>query len=332
MRPLFHASLVNGRFGDPALYVETQFEARAVLFDLGDIVALPPRKIQRIERVFVSHTHIDHFIGFDHLLRLSVGREKTIRLYGPEGFIESVHHKLRAYNWNLASQYKCDLVLDVSEITQALERRCARFRLKTAFAREDAGADSAANGIIVNEPNFRVSIAVLEHRVPSIGYALKEVTHVNVWKTRLAALDLPAGPWLRAFKHAILAGKENDYPIAVPGGMTRPLGTLREAATVTDGQKIGYIADAAGTASNQQAIAALVHDADLLFIEACFAETDAALAAERAHLTTRQAGEIARAAHARRVEPFHFSPRYTGEEARMLDEVARAFAGPGANE
>ena len=33
MRPLLHPSLVNGRSGDPALYIETLFEKRAILFE-----------------------------------------------------------------------------------------------------------------------------------------------------------------------------------------------------------------------------------------------------------------------------------------------------------
>jgi ribonuclease Z len=37
------------------------------------------------------------------------------------------------------------------------------------------------------------------------------------------------------------------------------------------------------------------------------------------------AGELAHAARARRVEPFHFSPRYEGEEDRMVGEVMAAF-------
>lgn len=45
MRPLLHPTLVNGRFGDPALYIETLFEKRAIMFDLGDISNLSPRKI-----------------------------------------------------------------------------------------------------------------------------------------------------------------------------------------------------------------------------------------------------------------------------------------------
>src|SRR5947209_2902302 len=88
MRPIFHPSLVNGRYGDPAVYVETLFKTDSVLFDLGEIASLSPRKIRRVDQVFVSHAHIDHFVGFDHLLRLLVGQEKTVHLYGPAGFIE----------------------------------------------------------------------------------------------------------------------------------------------------------------------------------------------------------------------------------------------------
>ena len=60
---------------------------------------------------------------------------------------------------------------------------------------------------------------------------------------------------------------------------------------------------------------------------AVIAAADAALATERAHLTTAAAGEIARHAGVGHVEPFHFSPRYAGEEDRMLADVAAAFAG-----
>jgi Metal-dependent hydrolases of the beta-lactamase superfamily III len=97
--------------------------------------------------------------------------------------------------------------------------------------------------------------------------------------------------------------------------------------TVTAGQKIAYVTDVADTPANRAAIVALVQNADILFIEAAFAGADAALARERAHLTTTAAGEIAREANVRRVEPFHFSPRYAGEQERMLAEVMTAFQG-----
>jgi len=331
MRPLLHPSLVNGRYGDPALYVEMLFEKRALLFDLGDITFLPPRKIHRLEHVFVTHAHIDHFVGFDILLRVLVGREKTVHLFGPSGFIDRVGHKLQGYQWNLADRFQYDLSFAVTEVDKAGIVRAARFRLKNAFAAEQLEARRLPEGIVHSEPTFVVSAVVLEHGTPCLAFALQERAHVNVWKNRLADLKLPVGPWLRELKRAVAQGLPDDHMIKVPQldrfpERAMPLGALRSVLTVTPGQKIGYVTDAADTLSNRQVIRALVHGADLLFIEAAFAQADAGLAAERGHLTTKAAGEIARAAEVRRVEPFHFSPRYEGEEENMIAEVMAAFS------
>jgi ribonuclease Z len=338
MRPLLHPSLINGRTGDPVLYIETLFEKQAILFDLGDISALPPRKIHRLDHVFISHTHIDHFFGFDYLLRLLVGREKTIRLYGPGGIIDHVHHKLQAYRWNLVDRYECDLILAVTEINPPTEVQTAQFRLKNAFAPEPRGAGFLTDGIVCSERAFRVRVATLEHHTPCLGFAIEESVHVNVWKNRLAELGLPVGPWLRELKRAVIENRPDDYPVRIGSEPTRSgareiaLAMLRSAVTITHGQKIAYVTDAADTAADREAIITLARNADLLFIEAAFASADAALAAERAHLTTTAAGEIARAAQVCRVEPFHFSPRYSGQEQRMLDEVMASFAGSDSHE
>jgi ribonuclease Z len=327
MRPLLHPSLVNGRSGDPALYIETLFDKRAILFDLGEIAALPARKILRLEQVFVSHAHIDHFVGFDRLLRLHVGRDKQMRLFGPAGFIDQVGHKLHGYRWNLAESYACDLALVATEIDDALATRTVRFRLQRSFAAEELGRGRVADGIVHSEPTFRVATAVLDHGIPVLGFAIEEAAHVNVWKNRLAERPLPVGPWLATLKRAVVEGRPDEFPIAIAPAHEQPLGALRDLVTVTPGQKIAYVTDVADTAENRTRIVRLARGADLLFIEAAFAAADVALAAARAHLTTAAAGEIARAAGARRVEPFHFSARYAGEDDRMLAEVQTAFAG-----
>jgi ribonuclease Z len=333
MRPLLHPMLVNGRSGDPALYIETLFEKHAILFDLGDISPLSPRKIQRVDHVFVSHAHIDHFFGFDRLLRLLVGREKKVALYGPIGLIDHVHHKLQAYRWNLFNRYASDLVFVVTEVASYSESRLAQFRLRNAFAAEPIGTEIIAENVICNEPSFRVSAAILEHGTPCLAFAIEEAAHVNVWKSRLAELGLPIGPWLRELKQAVIEGRPDHHLFRVPAGPgtseTRemPLAALSSVLTVTPGQKIAYVTDAADTATNRTAIIRLVRNADLLFIEAAFAQADVGLAAQRSHLTTTAAGSIARAAQVRRVEPFHFSARYEGQDQRMLNEVYAAFAG-----
>jgi ribonuclease Z len=334
MRPFLHATLINGRFGDPAVYIETLFEKEAVLLDLGDISALPPRKILRVQNVFVSHAHIDHFFGFDLLLRVLVGRGKQLRLFGPEGFAGQVSHKLQGYRWNLVGRYPSDLALIVTEIGAELNTHTVRFRLKEGFRGEDLGRGRAVDGVIHQEPIYRVVAAVLDHGTPVLGFAVEEAAHVNVWKNRLVERGLSVGPWLRMLKRAIMENRPDDYRITVetPSGDSRAasMGELRDLVTVTAGQKIAYVTDVRDSGANRQAILKLAENADLLFIEAAFAEADGALAAERAHLTTGAAGRIARAAGVRRLEVFHFSPRYEGDEARMLAEAMAAFEGRNA--
>src|SRR6266436_2163396 len=276
MRPLFHPSLVNGRYGDPTVYVETLFETHSVLFDLGEIASLSPRRIQRIDQIFVSHAHIDHFVGFDHLLRSLVGRKKTVHLYGPVGFAERVYHKLQAYRWNLVESYRSDLVFVVSELETPNSISTRQFRLKRAFAAEPSVSKTTLNGVLCDERTCRVSAAILEHRTPCLGFALQEAAHVNIWKNRLSERGLPVGPWLRWLKQAVVEGRPDDYLIPIVGAATSEgclerLGSLRDLLTVTAGQKIAYVTDVTDTPANRAAIVALVQNADILFIEAAFA-------------------------------------------------------------
>ena len=334
MRPLFHPCLVNGRYGDPTVYVETLFEKRSLLFDVGEIASLSPRRIRRIDQVFVSHAHIDHFVGFDHLLRLLVGHEKSVQLFGPPGFAERVFHKLQAYRWNLVESYPTDLVFVVSELETTNSISTTRFRLRKAFAAEPSVSRKTFAGVLCDEPTHRVSAAILEHGTPCLAFALEEAAHVNVWKNRLLERGLTVGPWLRSLKEAVVERRADDHLIPIDEVATSdrlvPLANLRDLLTVTAGQKIAYVTDVADTPANRAAIVALIQNADILFIEAAFAGADAALARERAHLTTTAAGEIAREANVRRVEPFHFSPRYAGEQERMQAEVMAAFRAPHA--
>ena len=330
MTPLLHPFLVNDRFGDPALFVDFKFEKRALLFDLGDLHALDTRKILRLGDLYVSHAHLDHFVGFAQVLRLLLGRDKEIRLTGPAGFIDRVEHALAAFSWNLVDRFSTDLRLTVTEVLSGAEARRADFRLKNAFRRERLTALDLDGGLVRDEETIRVRAAVLDHRIPCLAFAVQEKAHVNVWKDRLERLDLAVGPWLRELKRAVLQGDPDDSPIraTMRGGraQTLSLGALkREVVQIVPGQKIAYVVDALYSQDNIERIVALAQGADTLFIEAAFAREDGARAADRYHLTTEQAGRLGRLAGVRRLEPFHFSPRYAGQEARLRQEVADAF-------
>ena len=326
MAPSFHARLVNGRWGDPALFVEQAHERGALLFDLGDLHALSTRDLLRVTHVFVSHLHMDHFVGFDMLLRASVGREKRVAMAGPEGLADAVGHKLHAYTWDLIGGYDTDLIFDIAELVAPEQVRGSRFRLLSRFAREGLGYARAPGGLVVKTPAFSVRAVQLEHHGPSLAYVLEEPVHVNVWRNRVEERGLAVGAWLKPLKEAVRDGAPDERPITLADGTMVPLGHLRDLVGVEPGQKLAFATDLRDTPANRDALLALAHRADLLFIDASFAAADSARAWNRGHLTTTAAGEIGRLAGVRRVEPFHFSPRYEGSEDLLLAEVEAAFS------
>src|SRR5207244_2030381 len=94
--------------------------------DLGRIDRTPAPVLLPIEAVFVSHTHMDHFMGFDQLLRIFLARDTTLRLYGPAGLADCVEGKLAGYTWNLTDEYAFTIeVTDIGErqMTGWLARR-----------------------------------------------------------------------------------------------------------------------------------------------------------------------------------------------------------------
>jgi ribonuclease Z len=335
MTPIFRPQPVNDPFGDPAVFVDFLFERRAILFDLGDLGPLPPRKLLRLTHIFVSHTHMDHFSGFDRMLRLCLGRERELCLYGPTGFIDQVEHKLAAYTWNLVQNYPTDFRLLAHEYTGNQFMRRAQFRCHQRFVRNDLEPQPVAAGIIMDEENLRVRATELDHDIPCLAFALEEKMHLNVWKNRLQELGLPTGPWLQELKRRVRRADADDTPISIGwrdhAGMhqrTVPLGTLRtQVLKIVPGQKIAYVVDAAYHAENARRIVDLARGADVLFIESVFREGDSERAAARFHLTARQAGALARAAGVAHLVPLHFSPRYSDEPDLLRREAEAAFHG-----
>jgi ribonuclease Z len=193
----------------------------------------------------------------------------------------------------------------------------------------------AADQPLLDEDDFAVRVAILDHGIPCLAFALEETMHVNIWKNRLEELGLGVGPWLRDLKRAIVSRQPDETPISArwqDDGRAKqrvvPLGELRdEVASLTPGKKIAYVVDAAHTSANVEAITALAKDATVLFIETPFLHADVKLARERNHLTACQAGNIARQAGAERIVSLHYSPRYEGRGGELRSEAEHAFRG-----
>lgn len=334
MTPHFLPTLVNRPFGDPGLYLDFLFARRAILFDLGDLAPLGARKLLRVSDICISHTHIDHFIGFDRLLRIMLGREKQVHLFGPPGILSQVENRLASYSWNLIGSYPTVFTLTVSELHPDGSALRAQFSSKRAFARECEEPVVFRDGVILDEENLRIRSAFLEHSIPCLAYAFEEKRHVNFMKNQLDELGVPSGPWLNKLRRAALRGDPDGTTFLAPGQgagereRAFTLGELKDRVLrIVPGEKIAYVTDVSFSDRNRERIVELVRGADYLFIESVFLHADWERARDRAHLTARQAGEIARAAQVERVIPFHFSPRHLGAEQELRREVAEAFRG-----
>ncbi len=327
--------LINDPFGDAGLYFDFRFARRALLFDLGDLLPLPPRKLLRVSNVFVSHAHMDHFCGFDRLLGVCLGRPRRLGVFGPPGFIDRVEHKLAAYSWNLIAGNAVDFVIGVAEVHEDSLAVAAEFHTRDAFRRTALPPPGTPPGILLDEADFRVRAVTLDHGIPCLAFAFEEKPRFNVWKDRLVRLGLPVGPWLTEVKRAVRRGEPDATLFTVPSiaagapaEVQVSLGRLKtEVLHIVPGERIVYVVDVAYHAANAARIIALADGADWLFIESPFLDEDAAIAARKRHLTAAQAGSLARRAGVKRVVPLHFSPRYRDRPERIRQEIDAAFAG-----
>jgi len=328
MRSVFFPHLVNGPFGDPALFVRLAHRGEALLFDCGNLHPLSHRDMLKISAVFLSHAHIDHLVGFDTLLRLLLYRGQPLTLYGPPGILAQIENRLGSYTWNLVEGYP--FVLRVCEWGPDGCRQ-AIFRAAHGFACEQEEDFSCPGGVICATPHYRVRAVGLDHGdIVSLAFTLEETLHVAIHKDALDRHGYAAGPWLTEFKDRIRKAPGSNAPVDVPcrDGTTISIGARQLAeriAHVEDGMKICYVTDASPTAANEGRILEMAADSHLLVIEATFARHESERARQRNHLTSWMAGDLARRAGAARLLVFHHSPRYQDVPDKLEREAQQAF-------
>jgi ribonuclease Z len=322
MKPTFHHRLINSCFEDPSLFVRMLREKRAFLFDAGRIDHLPSGDLLKITDVFVSHMHIDHFIGFDTLLRALLRRETPLAVYGPEEIIDCVEGKLRGYTWNLIQDYP--LKIEVFGIGAGRIRHSS-FYAKDKFARADREEKDFA-GTALETPPYTVNARNLSHGIPCLAFSLEEDFHINIDKARLTALDLPTGPWLTQLKQMVRSQASPDAQLCVDN-REFTFSELVTIASISEGQKVSYVTDVSPGQDNLDRVIDFVKGSDTLYCEAYFLHEDRERAVERHHLTAKMAGEIARKAKVRNLVLMHFSPKYRDRAEQIEEEAMKEFQG-----
>lgn len=321
MKSLFKPQLVNKPYEDPVLYIDLFGRKESFIVDMGDISKLSNRKILRISRCFVTHTHIDHFFGFDGLLRTSLSKKDPVFFYGPKGIIENIKGKLKGYNFNLIKEYPINII--VYEIRKDRILNCT-FSSEKNLKPSKISEIKWLNNIVYEDKELSVKALLLNHRIPVLSYLFEEKKRININKDGLNKLGFITGSWLTELKKLYLEGK-NDVKLEVPtkdGAKVYKCSELFEKLIITkEGEKIFYLTDIKFSENTMKKIKSFVHSPDLFYCEAFFTSSDEERARDRYHLTSRQTNTIAKAINAKKLIIFHFSPRYKGNYKKIYQEA-----------
>lgn len=311
--------LGGGKFGDPSLYIDIVDRKRGILFDCG-LNHFKHGLLRKVTDLFISHTHIDHFIGFDTLLRLNLSETKTIHVYGPPGIRHNVLGKLQGYTWNICQNL--ELIIIINEIlpekiiSTVLESHRG-FAVKHVKDREKTDP-------LLNAGEFSVRYIELDHKTPSFGYSFIESDSFNVQKEVMQALGLEPGPWVGILKKQAFYPDAQDMVLQV-GDMAYSADFLSQKLLIRKkGIKITYLTDFIFDEVYIEDIVKFAWESDILFCEAAFLEKDRDKARTTYHLTAKEAGILARMARVKQLVIFHFSKRYQ-DYSLLLDEAKQEF-------
>lgn len=187
------------------------------LFDCGEgaqrQLMLSPFSFMKVDRIFISHMHGDHFLGLPGLLQTMgmSGRKETVSVFGPNGIRKSVEGLLDSCEGGL------EFELEITEVE---------------------------SGDVFDFGSFSVSVYATEHNCSSAGYLYREASRPGVFNVRKAT-ELGLKPGIEFSKiqngetvkgvkpEQILGAERPGCSLAYPGD-TVVCGSVKEAITGVD--------------------------------------------------------------------------------------------------
>ncbi len=314
--------LINEKYDDPGIVIEIETLGEYILFDIGNIHRLDRHLLRKITKIFITHTHMDHFIGFDYLLRNKLGKPHTVDIFGISPLADNVYCKLQGYTWNLV-EYEPQLIFNLKQWNEGLFEYYS-FDIKKKFAKDFIKEEKAKDDIIFEDEFYRVRYAILDHKIWIMGYSFEYKDRFLFKKEKIKELPLKGKEF--GILKKWLEDTENRGKIFRIGDKSFTYEYLKEEYTyIQKGMKISYITDVLYSEENKKKIINLVKNSDVLYCEAPFLEEDEEQASKVYHLTSKQAGEIAQEANVKELIVFHFSRRYGNNTDKILNQVRKYF-------
>ncbi len=323
LEPTFFAGLLD----DPVLLVKVRPMGRSLLFDCGQIHHLAKRVLKRVEAAFISHAHMDHFMGIDFFLRNLLVSPRTYSLFGPPGLADKLEHKLRGYDWNLAEHFWCNL--EVNEVFE--DRLCTWFfQGSRRFSRGLKDEKPLLDKVIYRNQYVWVEACLADHRIPVLMFRCHEKPFFSVSEAAIDREGLVRGPWLGELKKRFHQGFTGDRPLVVLRRRNQevaedPLsdvsGLYHRLNEPKSTNSFGYVTDIGFTPENLDRLETLFQGVTLLVAECSFLAQEMTRARQSFHLCTQDINRIIDRLRPRFFLPMHLSKTYNDQSHRLYQEL-----------
>ncbi|WP_299619140.1 peptidase [uncultured Tenacibaculum sp.] len=295
---------------DISILIQKDNHSWNYLCDCGEASGLTVKEIQNVKAVFISHTHIDHFINFDAIIRHQIGTEEHVIICGPKGIAAQVQSKLQGYTWNLINEGA--ITYEVRELLS--ENYYEVYELKPAKW-ELEKVKKVTNNFIFEDKDFHISCVMLDHKIQTVAYRFQEREKVKI---DIKNTNFKPGKWVKELKEAFESDvKEKEIRIEDENYKAEDLFYLLK---IEKGDSLGIIMDHAASEENHIKIKTHFSGCKNVYIESFYLNEDKDLAEKNFHSYAAKSGEIMKRSEIENPIPVHFSRKYKEEQRNQLQK------------
>jgi ribonuclease Z len=246
----------------------------SMLLDCGEGTQIQLRKFKlkysRIENIFISHLHGDHYFGLMGMISTFHLQKRTrlLTIFGPQGLDEIITTQLKYSNTRLNFPL--------------------RFIQTNPYEKE----------LILEEKNYKVFSLPLKHRLPCTGFLIQEKPGLLRMKKEMLLEHKISVEAINTLRKGLDFVNEKEGIHYLVKDFTWPPKPLRSYAFCSD-----TVYDPVDLVANIQGVSTIYH-------ESTFGEEEVLRAKETFHSTAAQAADIAKKAGAKKLLLGHFSTRY----------------------
>ena len=323
IEPAFFAGLLD----DPVLLLNIRPTGRGILIDCGRVHHLAKRVMKSIDVLFVTHAHMDHFMGLDTVIRHNHVSPRTLELFGPPGIAEKMTAKFRSYDWNLTEPYWCSF-----RVHEVHHDAIATFLFPgpEGFPCRSAGKLPRHNKVIYRNDFLQVEADLCDHKIPVLIFRITERPSFLIDEEKIRREGFVGGPWLRQLKKRFYHGGLPGEPLLVSrmrdGSVEEE--PVEDVAHLYESIRkeqppasIGYVTDIGFTEENLDKVCTLFRGVTLLVCECSFLAGDRDKARVSSHLCTSDVSYLLDRLRPPFFLPMHLSKSYIHDCERLYDEL-----------